>query len=184
MKAPSGREKACRHCGKGYVPLRPLQVACSPVCALRMVRKEKVEERQETKRRKEAIKSPREWLNECQAIANRYARLRDHADGCISCDKPANWQGQWHGSHYRSVGAASAVRLNLWNIHKACSVCNNHLSGNIEFYKPRLIAKIGLEKVEWLLAQNQLTRYSVDYLKRYKQVMGKKVRRLEKRLLT
>lgn len=136
-------------------------------------------DRAETRKRKEAIKTRQEWLAECQVIANRYARVRDAKDGCISCDKPASWDGQWHGSHFRSVGAASAVRLNLWNIHKACSVCNHHLSGNIAGYLPRLIQKIGAEKVEWLKSQNQLVKYEIEYLKRYKQVMGKRLKRME-----
>lgn len=138
-------------------------------------------ERAETRRRKEAVKTRQEWLAECQAIVNKIARLRDKDDGCISCDKPASWDGQWHGSHFRSVGAASAVRLNLWNIHKACSPCNHHKSGNIAEYKPRLIQKIGQEKVDWLESQNQLVRYDIDYLKRFKAVMGRKLRRMEKR---
>lgn len=139
------------------------------------------EDRAETKRRKETLKTERDWLNECQVIANRYARVRDRNDGCISCDKPASWDGQWHGSHFRSVGAASAVRLNLWNIHKACSVCNNHLSGNIAEYTPRLVEKIGAEKVEWLRAQNGIKRYGIEYLKRYKAVIGKRLRSMEKK---
>lgn len=140
------------------------------------------EDREETKRRKEALKSERDWLNECQVIANRYARVRDRNDGCISCDKPASWDGQWHGSHFRSVGAASAVRLNLWNIHKACSVCNNWLSGNIGEFTPRLVEKIGQDKVEWLKSQNAVTRYGAEYLKRYKAVIGKRLRRMEKKV--
>ena len=73
------------------------------------------------------------------------------------------------------------MRLNLWNIHKTCSICNHHLSGNIAAYKPRLIAKIGAEKVAWLEAQNQVVRYDIEYLKRYKRVMGKRLARLEGR---
>lgn len=142
---------------------------------------DKAEERSKLKQRKEAIKTRQQWLAECQAIANRYARIRDAKDGCISCDKPASWDGQWHGSHFRSVGAASAIRLNLWNIHKACSVCNHHLSGNIAGYRPRLVEKIGQDKVDWLEAQNHLVRYDIEYLKKYKQVMGKRLKRLEKK---
>lgn len=138
-------------------------------------------DRADTKRRKEAVKPLKKWKDECQAIANKIARLRDHADGCISCSKSSGWNGQWHGSHFRSVGAASAVRFNLWNIHKACSVCNNYLSGNIAEYTPRIIEKIGAEKVEWLRAQNQRTEYEVDYLKKFKRVMGKKLKRMEAR---
>jgi hypothetical protein len=144
------------------------------------VKAQKAQERAKIKTRKEAVKTRQQWLAECQAIANRYARVRDAKDGCISCDKPAGWNGQWHGSHYKSVGAASAIRLNLWNIHKACSVCNHHLSGNIAAYKPRLIEKIGLEKVEWLESQTQLVKYDIEYLKRYKKVIGKRLKRMEK----
>ena len=189
MLQPVRREKKCRVCTTRFVPSRPLQVACCPDCAQTLARRvrEKAEkraatiERQKTRAALEALKPRAKWLAECQAIANRYARVRDAKDGCISCDRPASWQGQWHGSHFRSVGAASAVRLNLWNIHKACSICNHHLSGNIAGYKPRLIQKIGLEKVEWLESQNQVVRHDIEYLKRYKRVMGKRLRMLEKR---
>ena len=112
---------------------------------------------------------------------NRYVRLRDAGAGCISCHLPATWGGQWHASHFRSVGAASAVRFNLWNIHKACSPCNAHKGGNIHEYRPRLIAKIGAEKVDWLMCQNGRADYPVEYLKRLKAVFAKKARRLEKR---
>lgn len=139
-------------------------------------------EKADFKARREALKSRRNWLDECQAIANKIARIRDKDDGCISCDLGPNWQGQWHGSHFRSVGAASAVRLNLLNIHKACSPCNHHKSGNIAEYEPRLVKKIGQDRVDWLKAQNHLARYDIDYLKRYKAVMGKRLRRMEKRL--
>lgn len=141
-------------------------------------------ERAEIRKRKEAIKTRQQWLAECQAIANKYVRVRDAKNGCISCDKPASWDGQWHGSHLRSVGSASAVRFNLWNINKSCSVCNNHLSGNIREYERRLRAKIGNEKVDWLYSQNQIKRYSIDYLKRYKTVIGRRLRRMEQRNAT
>lgn len=179
--------RTCKVCKKRFKPDRPFQRACSPECALIYIKQKAGQKaiqkqiRKETRERKQASKSRQDWLRECQAIANRYARVRDMEDGCISCDKPASWSGQWHGSHFRSAGAASAVRLNLWNIHKACSVCNHHKSGNIAEYRPRLIEKIGLEKVEWLECQNHLVRYDIEYLKRYKNVMGKRLRVMEKR---
>ena len=138
-------------------------------------------ERAEIRRREEQIKTRAQWLAECQAVINRYVRLRDAGKPCVSCDRPASWEGQWHASHLRSVGAASAVRFHLWNIHKACSICNHHLSGNVAEYLPRVRARIGDNKVAWLYDQNQLVRYDVAYLKRLKAVMGSRLRRLEKR---
>jgi hypothetical protein len=183
------KPRLCKQCREKFLPDRIGQTIhreCVHAYALRLIEKKLAAkaktERAQTRARKEAVKSRTKWLAECQAIANKYARLRDRADGCISCDKPASWDGQWHGSHYRSVGAASAVRLNLWNIHKACSVCNHHLSGNIASYKPRLIEKIGADRVEWLEGQNQIVRQDVAYLEKYKRVMGKRLRRMEKRM--
>jgi hypothetical protein len=180
---PAPRTKKCKACREPFVALRPLQSACSPACAHALASKlREKRERAENAARREKLKTRRDWLRECQVIANKIARLRDKSDPCISCERPANWEGQWHGSHFRSVGAASAVRLNLWNIHKACSICNHHLSGNVAEYEPRLRLKIGDEKVDWLRGQNQRVNYDIAYLKRYKKVMGKKLRRMEKRL--
>lgn len=138
-------------------------------------------ERAETRRRKEAVKPRSKWLAECQAIVNKIVRLRDKHLGCCSCDRGPEWGGQWHASHLRSVGAASAVRFHLWSIHKGCSICNNHLSGNLAEYLPRIRARIGDEEVDWLYTQNQVVTHDVGYLKKFKQVMGKRLRRMEKR---
>jgi hypothetical protein len=146
------------------------------------VKAAKQAERETVKARKAAIKSRQQWLAECQAIVNKYVRLRDKDEGCISCDKPATWDGQWHASHFRSVGAATAVRFHLWNIQKSCSVCNNYLSGNLSAYEPRLREKIGAAKVDWLRTQNQITRYDIPYLERLKKIFTKKVSRMEKRI--
>ena len=139
-------------------------------------------ERAEIRKRKEAIKTIPALEDECRRIVQKIARIRDRNDGCISCDKPASWDGQWHGSHFRSHGAASAVQFHLWNINKACWICNKLYSGRIDQYEPRLVAKRGQEAVDWLKSQNQIVRYSREYLVRFKKVMGKRLRRMEQRL--
>jgi hypothetical protein len=140
-------------------------------------------ERAAFRKRKEAVKSRSKWEDECRKIVQKIARIRDRDDGCISCHLPASWDGQWHGSHFRSVGAASAVQFHLWNIHKACGSCNLHKSGNIAEYRPRIIEKIGQDRVDWLMAQNQIFKPPMDYYARFKRVMGKRLRRLEKSAL-
>jgi len=165
-------------------------VWCSPECGASIAQdrldkkraKEAKEDRKQAKVRKEAIEPISYWEKKAEAAVNKYVRLRDFHLGCVSCELPATWGGQWHASHFRSVGAASAVRFNLWNIHKACSVCNNHRSGNLSAYEPRLRVKIGDERVDWLRTQNQITRYSRDYLRRLQKVFNKRNRRIEKRL--
>ena len=178
--------KKCKVCREPFQPRSPLQAACGIECALAIVaekrgKKAQAEQKQEKKAdraKREKLKSRADWLREAQTAVNKYVRLRDAHLGCVSCDKPASWGGQWHASHFRSVGAASAVRFHLWNIHKSCSICNNWKSGNLSEYEPRLREKIGSEKVDWLRQQNQLATYSIEYLARLKKVLTKKANRL------
>lgn len=140
------------------------------------------QERVEHRVAKEKVKTRSKWLSETQAVINRYVRLRDYHLGCISCEKPASWPGQWHCSHFRSVGAAPHLRFNLWNMNRSCSICNNHLSGNIGAYKPALIEKIGQDKVDWLESNHARAGHDIEYLKRLKRIFSKKCRILEGRL--
>lgn len=173
------RLKTCKACGDKFAPDRPLQVVCSVPCAWAYTAKENAKtDRRLTREAKAKLKTRRDWLREAQSAVNSYVRARDAHLGCVSCDKPASWDGQWHASHFRSTGAASSVRFNLWNIHKSCSVCNNFKSGNLGEYTPRLRAKIGDEKVDWLYSQNTPVAYSIEYLQRLKKVFNKKTKRL------
>lgn len=130
---------------------------------------------------KERIKPKSKWLSELQAVFNKYVRLRDVNLGCVSCDKPSDWQGQWHASHYYSRGHSSSLRFNLWNCHKSCSICNNHLSGNIGEYTPKLIDKIGQERFDYLLGhKSDVASYDIEWIKRAIKIARKAVKRLEK----
>jgi len=140
------------------------------------------EERAATKRKKQEIKTRTEWADEAQDVVNRYVNLRDWGKPCISCDKPHTYGSVRNASHYKSRGAYSAIRFHLWNIHSSCYRCNKELSGNISEYRPRLIAKIGIDKVEFLENHERVRKYSVEYLQRIKKIFAKKVRRLERKL--
>ncbi|MCB2255800.1 recombination protein NinG [Pseudomonas chlororaphis] len=188
------KPKKCKApgCGKPFKPTMTTQKVCSIACAKAMAKDPKMQKiaakaitkqaRQDLQERRERLKSRAEYAKEAQAAINRYVRLRDAHLGCISCSKPASWQGQWHCSHFRSVGAAPHLRFNLWNMNKSCSACNNFLSGNIMAYRPALIEKIGQAKVDWLECNSDVARHDISYLRRVKAVFSKKARRLEKRL--
>jgi hypothetical protein len=170
----------CRAPARREMNLKPF---CSPECGLELAKRILAkQDRAADKVKLLKLKPLSYWEKRAERVVNLYVRLRDHDRGCISCDKPATWDGQWHCSHFRSVGAASAVRYHLWNLAKACSQCNNYKSGNLSEYEPRLRAKIGDAKVDWLRTQNQVTRYSREYLQRLHDVFAKKCRRLEKRI--
>jgi len=164
-------------------------ICCSAPCVIahslanreKLNKQAKIVERREHAERKEKLRTKADHAKATQAVVNNYVRLRDAHLGCVSCDKPASWDGQWHASHYKSRGSNSALRFNLWNIHKSCSVCNNWKSGNIGEYTPRLIERIGLERVQWLDNHERSREYSIEYLKRLKAIFKKKIIRLQRR---
>lgn len=186
MRLKTAKSRKCKVCKSEFAPRMSTAKVCSLECAqslavsvrLKAAKVAQVKDRRETKVKLRELEPIAKLEKRAEAAVNAYVRVRDRDKGCISCDKPANWDGQWHASHFRSVGAASAIRFHLWNIHKGCSICNHHLSGNIAAYTPRLVELIGQERVDWLKSQNQITRYSREYLERLRAVFAKKTRRL------
>ncbi len=176
------KPKACDFCGDDFFPARPMQVVCSPACASKKVRRQKKDEAANHRAAKEAIKSISTLEGECRKIVQKIARLRDKDDGCISCHMGPNYDGQWHGSHYRAHGGCSSLQLHLWNIHKACAQCNLFKGGNKEGFIAGLLAKpgYGRERLEWLDSQPKSKRFEREYLLRFKAVMGRRMRRMEK----
>ena len=132
---------------------------------------------------KERVKRKKDWLDDLQALVNQYVRLRDKGDGCISCDKSEGWAGQWHCSHYYSRGHSSSLRYNMHNMHKSCSQCNLHLSGNIEAYTPRLIEKIGQDNYDRLVERkSDIRTYDIEWIKRAIPIARKAIKRQKRRL--
>lgn len=123
------KPKKCKSCGIEFIPKNSLQKVCSPKCALDLTRQnaQKAQERAEKKKqreRKAKLKSRSEWLKEAQAVFNKFIRLRDKNEPCISCGR--YHQGQYHAGHYRSVGACPELRFCELNVHKQCAPCNDH----------------------------------------------------------
>ena len=103
--------------------------------------------------------------------------MRDEKEACISCGR--HHTGQYHAGHYRTVGAAPELRFNELNVHKQCSVCNNHLSGNLIEYRRGLVAKIGIEKVEWLEGKHEAKKYTIDEIIEIKKHYQQKIKDMQ-----
>ena len=125
-------------------------------------------ERKEYRERKAALKTRREWLNDAQRFCNKYVRLRDEDQPCISCGSTT--ATSWDAGHYRSVAAAPGLRFNEDNIHKQCVACNQHKSGNAIEYRIGLKARIGEARVEALECFNEVVKWSIEDAK---QIMAK-----------
>lgn len=125
------------------------------------------EDRAETKRRKEKLKTRSDYLKEAQRAFNAFVRERDRAAGypCISSGRPLDWSGNKVDSgHYRSTGAAPQLRFNLDNAHAQSKHDNQFLAGNAVEYRVRLIERIGLERVEALESDNAPRKFTAAEL--------------------
>ena len=168
------RAKACKECGTKFVPMRIGQHCCGLDCGIaygiKEAPKQKMKENRQAK--KEFNASDRQKLTkDAQTAFNTYIRTRD-GKKCISCkfEPHVNDKGKWvdrqfHAGHYKSQGGNSALRFNELNVHAQCSICNNHLSGNLANYRMNLIEKIGLEKVQKLECDKATKRWSIEELK-------------------
>lgn len=123
-------------------------------------------ERKADKEKREALKSRKAWLSDAQAMFNKFIRLRDANQPCISCGIA---ESAWDAGHYRTVAAAPQLRFNEDNVHKQCTQCNQHKSGNIVAMRRGMIERIGVERVEYLENHNTLTRWTIDDAKAIKE---------------
>ena len=199
--------RKCAHkaCRQWFHPVRDGQVVCSFECASAIgkeqtakareaakqkeVQRQRTEEkagRQRRKAKRESFKTKAQWDKEAQSAFNRYIRIRDEGKPCISCDNPLIGKSNYltgsaiDASHYRSRGAASHLKFNVFNVHSACTRCNRQLSGNAVEYRIRLIERIGQERVERLESDNEPRRFDIPYLQRIKSIFTRKARALEK----
>ena len=170
--------KKCKFCKKAFQPLKQFQITCGYQCAIdyavsSRVKKEKHDHQIKVK----AAKTRAEWLKEAQTVFNKFIRLRDDKEPCISCQR--HHTGQYHAGHYRSVGSMPTLRFNELNNHKQCAPCNNHLSGNIVNYRINLIKKIGVDKVEWLEGSHDPAKYTIDDIKQIIQHYKQAIKQIE-----
>lgn len=114
----------------------------------------------ELSQRKMEVKPIGYWMKRAQSAFNAWVRARDYGQPCISCGR--YHQGQNHAGHYRPAGSNPELRFEPDNCHKQCAPCNSHLSGNLTKYRQALIAKVGLERVEWLEGPHEPKRYRRD----------------------
>lgn len=173
------KQVKCKVCRKLYTRSRPLQQVCSPLCAIELSKKKRdLLDRKEYREQKEKIKRRADWLREAQAAFNAWVRHRDRDLPCISCGR--HHTGQYHAGHYRSVGSNPALRFEPLNVHKQCSVCNNHKSGNLIEYRINLLARIGERNLDWLEGPHDPMKYTIDDLRKIRDDYRLRLRQAKK----
>jgi len=190
MRTPKHKKCKNKACGDKFIPARPMQQACSIGCAI-ILSKDKLRaeeevkakaERKELKVRKEAIKTRSDWMREAQIEFNKFIRLRDQLAGhpCISSGKPLDWSGNnVDAGHYRSTGSAPHLRFDERNVHAQSKQDNRYGAGRAVDYRIGLIARIGLEAVEALEADQTPRKWTIDELKAIKAEYKRKFKELK-----
>lgn len=147
------KKKKCKQCKNLFQPLVSLQYICTPKCAIERVKERaKLKEEKDWQERKreglEKLKTLGEYEQEARTVFQKWVRLRDEDEGCISCGRFAD---RYDGGHFFDAGIYSGLIFHEDNCHKQCSrPCNKDLHGNKLNYRIGLIKKIGEEKVKWL----------------------------------
>lgn len=184
LTSTTPRRRKCAVCTEPFKPQRMGQKVCGPACAQVQGRREtEKQDRQETRERRQALKTRSDWLKEAQAMFNAFIRARDAHLPCICCGRTSEKQyltgSNWDCGHYRSTGSAPHLRFNEDNAHRQLTVCNRHGAGRAVDYRMGLIARIGLERVEALESDQTPRHYSIDDLKAIKATYAAKLRALK-----
>lgn len=151
-------------------------------------------ERAQHRARKEGLKSVRQLKKEAQPIFNKYIRIRDKDEDCISCSRTNaevevtdGWKigGAWDCGHYLSVGAHEELRFEPRNAYKQCKSCNggsgqytkkNHTVS--KQYRINLIVRVGMDTVDWLEGPHVLPHWKADDIRDIKTEFRSKTKEL------
>lgn len=177
------KAKPCEVCPNLFVPERMGQKVCSPVCAMKKVRQEKVAERAKVRTRKEAAKRLPELIAEAQTAFNAYIRARDEGQPCICCGKPFEPMkpgGSVDAGHFRSRGAAGHLRFNEDNCFAQRKNCNRPGGATYAAFRAGVVARIGEERVAALEADNTPHKWTHDELRAIRDTYRAKLKEMKK----
>ena len=189
-KPPKPKKCAVPTCRALFTPSQPFVTWCSFECGAVIAQdklakkkaKAALQDRRETKEKLEKFKGLPYWISETQKVFNQYVRLRDQLAGhtCISSGKPLDWSGNnVDCGHFRSRGSAPHLKFDERNAHAQSKYENRYLSGNITGYRIGLIARIGLEAVEALEADQTPRKYTITDLQALKAQYAAKIKELK-----
>ena len=158
---------------------------CKLIEGMQKLEKAKFQEKKEWREKKSKIKkdllSVSDYLKIAQQTFNKFIRIRDKNEPCISCGKELK-QGNIDAGHYYSSGGHSNVRFDEMNVFAQCSrPCNKDKSGDLINYGINLENKIGKEEFIMLRERAYETkRFTkeelIDLIALYKQ----KIKEIEK----
>jgi hypothetical protein len=169
----------CKNCKTKFEPKTFLQKYCTNEECIRVfVEEAKSKAWKKTKKNmQENLETIQDLVKAAQIVFNKYIRLRDKDELCISCKQKPK---KSNAGHFYNANNHWNVRFNENNVHLQCEHCNTFLSGNLINYRLNLINKIGLEQLTLLEAEAKKTRkFTKDELKETINIYKKKIKQYE-----
>ena len=173
------KKRKCKYCKQPFEPSVFLQKNCfEPDCVTLWIQETK---EKNWKKRKEKLKvelmTLSDYIKLAQQVINKYIRLRDKGQNCISCGKKPLKE---NAGHYFNANNHWNVRFNELNVHLQCEHCNTFLSGNLIEYRKGLINKIGIEQLTLLeLEANKTRKFTIEELKEIINTYKKKIKQYD-----
>lgn len=169
----------CRNCKEKFEPVRFNQKYClKDECIRVFVEEAKSKAWKKTKKNmQEDLETIQDLVKATQIVFNKYIRLRDKDELCISCKQKPK---KSNAGHYYNANNHWNVRFNEDNVHLQCEHCNTFLSANLINYRENLLKKIGEDKFQLLEAEaNKTRKFTKEELKEIIETYKKKIKQYE-----
>lgn len=169
----------CKNCKEKFEPVRFNQKYClKDECIRVFVEEAKSKAWKKTKKNmQEDLETIQDLVKATQIVFNKYIRLRDKDELCISCKQKPK---KSNAGHYYNANNHWNVRFNEDNVHLQCEHCNTFLSANLINYRENLLKKIGEDKFQLLEAEaNKTRKFTKEELKEIIETYKKKIKQYE-----
>jgi len=172
------KSRKCKYCKQAFEPSVFLQKNCfEPDCVAEWINEVKEKNwKKEKAKLKANLMTVQDYIKLAQQVFNKYIRLRDAGNNCISCNKKPLKE---NAGHFYNANNHWSVRFNEANVHLQCEHCNTYLSGNLLNYRENLLKKIGITEFELLSVEAMKTRkFTKDELKEIIATYKKKIKEM------
>jgi len=172
------KSRKCKYCKQAFEPSVFLQKNCfEPDCVAEWINEVKEKNwKKEKAKLKANLMTVQDYIKLAQQVFNKYIRLRDAGNNCISCNKKPLKE---NAGHFYNANNHWSVRFNEANVHLQCEHCNTYLSGNLLNYRENLLKKIGITEFELLSVKAMKTRkFTKDELKEIIATYKKKIKEM------
>ena len=177
--------KKCKICKQEFEPKNKFQLVCSYTCAnkyakLHLKKEAENKWKQEKKVLKEKVKTITQLRNEVRVVFQKYIRMRDANECCISCG--ASVSKIWDASHFYPATPFTGLIFDEQNVHKSCRYCNTYLHGNLIAYGLGLIKRYGIEyklQLDNKALQGRYKKYTREELNEIKSIYINKLKTIK-----